>query len=314
MIRFVLRRLAVAIPLVAVVATISFFLIQLVPGSPAAAILGNNATGAQVTALNRQLGLDRPVLTEYLTWLGHAVQGNLGVSYTNGGQSVTSELSQALPPTLSLALLATLITLVLGTVLGTVAAVRGGHTDRAVQWGSSLGMAVPNFWLAALLVFVFAIKISLFPATGYVNLTASPGQWLSHLILPVVALSVANVGQIAFQARAAVRDTLSRDFVRTLHSTGVPRWRILYKHTLRNAAIPVVTVTGLTFIFTLGGVVILEQLFTLPGMGELMLRSVQTHDFSTVQGAVLYFSIVVIVVNLVVDLATAALDPRVRIR
>lgn len=314
MIRFVLRRLAVAIPLVAVVATISFFLIQLVPGSPAAAILGNNATGAQVTALNHQLGLDRPVLTEYLTWLGHAVQGNLGVSYTNGGQSVTSELSQALPPTLSLALLATLITLVLGTVLGTVAAVRGGHTDRAVQWGSSLGMAVPNFWLAALLVFVFAIKISLFPATGYVNLTASPGQWLSHLILPVVALSVANVGQIAFQARAAVRDTLSRDFVRTLHSTGVPRWRILYKHTLRNAAIPVVTVTGLTFIFTLGGVVILEQLFTLPGMGELMLRSVQTHDFSTVQGAVLYFSIVVIVVNLVVDLATAALDPRVRIR
>lgn len=314
MIGFVLRRLAVAIPLVVVVATISFFLIQLVPGSPAAAILGNNATGAQVTALNHQLGLDRPVLTEYFTWLGHAVQGNLGVSYINAGEPVTSELSQALPPTLSLALLATLITLVLGTVLGTAAAVRGGLTDRAVQWGSSLGMAVPNFWLAALLVFVFALKLPLLPATGYVDLTASPGQWLSHLILPVVALSVANIGQIAFQARAAVQDTLSRDFVRTLHSTGVPRWRIIYKHTLRNAAIPVVTVTGLTFIFMLGGVVILEQLFTLPGMGELMLRSVQTHDFSTVQGAVLYFSIVVIVVNLVVDLATAALDPRVRIR
>nr|WP_246324704.1 ABC transporter permease [Petropleomorpha daqingensis] len=312
--RFAARRLAVAVPLLFVVATLSFFLVQLVPGSPAAAILGLNSTKQQVSALEHTLGLDRPVLTQYGDWLGRALRGDLGRSYVNG-QSVSDALGQALPPTLSLALLSTLVTLVLGVVLGMAAAVRGGRTDRTVQWAGSLGMAIPNFWLAALLVFVFALKVSVFPATGYAELsTAGFGPWILHLVLPVIALSVANLGQIAFQARAAVQDALGRDFVRTLHSTGVPRRRILYKHVLRNAATPVATVTGLTFIFTLGGVVVLELIFGLPGMGNLMLRSVQTHDFSIVQAGVLYFSLVVLLVNLVVDLATAALDPRVRVR
>lgn len=314
MLGFTARRLAVAVPLLFVVATLSFFLVQLVPGSPAAAILGLNSTKEQVDALNAQLGLDRPLLTQYGDWLGHAVRGDLGHSYVNG-QSVTAVLGQALPPTLSLALLSTLLTLALGVVLGMAAAVRGGRTDRVVQWIGSLGMAIPNFWLAALLVFVFAIKLSLFPATGYAELTTDGfGAWIEHLVLPVIALSVANLGQIAFQARAAVQDTLSRDFIRTLHSTGVPRRRILFKHVLRNAAIPVVTVTGLTFVFTLGGVVVLELIFGFPGMGNQMLRSVQTHDFSIVQAGVVYFSVAVIAVNLVVDIATAALDPRVRVR
>ncbi len=314
MIHYALRRLAVAIPLVLVVATISFFLVQLVPGSPAGAILGTNATRQQVDALTHQLGLDQPVLTQFGHWIGHAVRGDLGASFVTG-QSVTDTLVQALPPTLSLALLATLLTLVLGTVLGMTAAVRGGRTDRAVQWVCSLGMAIPNFWLAAVLVFLFAIKLAVFPASGYAELTTDGvGPWLMHLILPAIALSLSNLGQIAFQARAAVQEALSRDFVRTLHASGVPRRRILYKHVLRNAASPIVTVAGLTFVFTLGGVVILELIFTLPGMGTLMLRSVQTHDFSVVEGGVLYFSVVVILVNLVVDLIAALLDPRVRVR
>jgi peptide/nickel transport system permease protein len=220
-----------------------------------------------------------------------------------------------LAPTLSLAILSTLFTLLVGLVLGMAAAVRGGRTDKTVQWLGSLGMAIPNFWLAALLVFVFAIQIPLFPATGYAELgTDGLGPWLSHLVLPILALSAVNLGQIAFQARAAFADTLSRDFIRTLQATGVPRRRILFKHLLRNASVPVVTVTGLTFIFTLGGVVVLELIFTLPGMGNLMLQSVQTNDFSVVQGGVLYFSLAVILVNLVVDVATAGLDPRVRVR
>jgi peptide/nickel transport system permease protein len=314
MTRFVLRRLAVAVPLLLIVATISFFLVQLVPGSVAAAILGGNATQEQVDTLQQSLGLDRPVLAQFGSWLGHALQGDLGASYTTG-QSVSEALAQSVAPTLSLAILSTLVTLVLGLVLGMAAAVRGGRTDRLVQWVGSLGMAVPNFWLAALLIFVFAIKLSVFPATGYAELgTEGFGPWLAHLVLPIIALSAVNLGSIAFQARAAFADALSRDYVRTLHATGVPRRRILFKHVLRNAAVPVVTVTGLTFIFTLGGVVVLELIFTLPGMGNLMLRSVQNHDFSVVQGGVLYFSIAVVLVNLLIDVATAALDPRVRVR
>ncbi len=314
MTRFILRRLAVAAPLVLIVATISFFLVQLVPGSPAAAILGPTATQEQVDALEQSLGLDKPAMTQFVEWLGHAAQGDLGRSYLTG-QSVTDALVQSIAPTLSLAVLSTLFTLLLGLVLGMAAAVKGGRTDKAVQWLGSLGMAIPNFWLAALLVFVFAIQLPLFPATGYAELrTDGFGTWLSHLVLPILALSAVNLGQIAFQARAAFTEALSRDFVRTLQATGVPRRRILFRHLLRNASVPVVTVTGLTFIFTLGGVVVLELIFTLPGMGNLMLQSVQTNDFSVVQGGVLYFSLAVILVNLLVDVATAGLDPRVRVR
>ncbi|SDO69618.1 peptide/nickel transport system permease protein [Klenkia soli] len=314
MTRYVLRRLAVAVPLVLVVATISFFLVQLVPGSPAAAILGPTATQDQVDALERSLGLDAPATTQFVDWLTGAAHGDLGRSYVTG-QPVSDALSQALAPTLSLAVLSTLLTLGLGLVMGMAAAVRGGRTDKAVQWVGSLGMAIPNFWLAALLVFVLAIELPLFPATGYAELaTEGLGPWLSHLVLPVLALSAVNLGQIAFQARAAFADALGRDYVRTLQATGTPRRRVLFKHVLRNASVPVVTVTGLTFIFTLGGVVILELIFNLPGLGNLMLRSVQTNDFSVVQGGVLYFSLAVILVNLVVDVATASLDPRVRVR
>jgi len=310
--RFAIRRLAVAIPIIFVVATLSFFLVQLVPGSPAAAILGAGASQEQVAQLEQQLGLDQPVMTQYLTWLGHAVQGNMGESFLTG-QPVSESLAQALPPTLSLAILATLLTTVIGFALGMIAAVKGGTFDKVIQWLCSLGMAIPNFWLAALLVFVFAIQAGIFPSSDYVDFSDSPLLWFEHLVLPVIALTIAALGQITFQARAAVTDVLSREYVRTLQAAGVPRYRILFKHAVRNAAIPVVTVAGLTFVFTLGGIVIIETIFNMPGMGSLMLRSVQTNDFSVVQASVLYFSIVVIIVNLITDLATAWLNPRVRV-
>ena len=312
MLRFAIRRLAVAIPIIFVVATLSFFLVQLVPGSPAAAILGAGASQEQVAQLEQQLGLDQPVMTQYLTWLGHAVQGNMGESFLTG-QPVSESLAQALPPTLSLAILATLLTTVIGFALGMIAAVKGGTFDKVIQWLCSLGMAIPNFWLAALLVFVFAIQAGIFPSSDYVDFSDSPLLWFEHLVLPVIALTIAALGQITFQARAAVTDVLSREYVRTLQAAGVPRYRILFKHAVRNAAIPVVTVAGLTFVFTLGGIVIIETIFNMPGMGSLMLRSVQTNDFSVVQASVLYFSIVVIIVNLITDLATAWLNPRVRV-
>ena len=313
MLGYAVRRLAMAVPVVLVVAILTYFLIQLVGGSPAGAILGPTATQEQITSLDKQLGLDQPVLQRFWTWLSGAVQGDLGQSFLDN-RSVTSKVAAALPPTLSLALVATLLTLVLGLVLGMLAAVRGGRADRIVQWMCNLGMAVPNFWLAAVLILVFALQFGIFPVAGYTDLTASPAEWLWHLVLPAFALSLSSLGQIAFQARAAVRDALTRDFVRTLQATGVPRSRILYKHVLRNAAVPVVTVTGLTFIFTLGGVVVLELIFGMSGMGILMLNSVQGSDYGVVLGIVVVFALMVVIVNLIVDLVIAALDPRVRVR
>lgn len=313
MLGYIARRLATAIPVVVVVATITFFLVQLAGGSPAGAILGANATQDQVDSFERGLGLDRPILVQFGDWLSHAARGDLGNSFIDS-RPVSDRLVQALPPTVSLAIVATLLTVLLGLALGMTAAVRGGRVDALVQWICNLGMAVPNFWLAVVLIYLLALKVPLFPVAGYIDLTANPVDWLLHLVLPAVALSLSQLGQIAFQARAAVNDALSREFVRTLHAAGVPRWRILFKHVLRNAAVPVVTVTGLTFIFTLGGVVVLELIFGMAGMGLLILNSVQGSDYAVVEGAVVVFALLVVTVNLAVDVVTAVLDPRVRNR
>lgn len=313
MLGYVARRLVTAVPVVLVVATFTFFLVQVVGGSPAGAILGPHATQDQVTSLEHQLGVDRPVTTQFVDWLGGAVRGDFGSSFLNG-EPVTDRLVVALPPTLSLALVATLVTVLLGLLLGMVAAVRGGLADRLVQGLCNLGMAVPNFWFAAVLIYLLALKFPVFPVAGYTDLTASPSDWALHLVLPAIALSASQLGQIAFQARAGVLDALSREYVRTLHAAGLPRWRILYRHVLRNSAVPVVTVAGLTFVFTLGGVVVLELIFGMSGMGLLMLNSVQGSDYAVVEGAVVVFALMVVATNLVVDLVTAALDPRVRVR
>lgn len=312
MLRVFLRRLAVAIPTLLVVTIISFLLVQIVPGSPADFILGNTATADQVAQLNSQLGLDQPLIVQYFTWLGGILTGDMGTSYTTN-QPVVDALTTSLPPTLSIALLSTAVSLVLGLMLGMAAAVRGGRVDSAIQTVSNLGLAVPSFWLGAVLVLIFAIELAIFPATGYTNLLDSPVDWALGLVLPVAAVALAALAQIMLQARSSVLDTLSRDFVRVLQAAGVPRRSILYRHVLRNAAIPVATVTGLTFIFTLSGVVVIETVFNIAGMGTLTVASVKSHDLPTLQGAVVYFGVVVIVVNLVVDLIVAKLDPRARV-
>jgi peptide/nickel transport system permease protein len=313
MTRVIARRLLIAIPTVFVVCTFTFLLVQLVPGNPADYILGKSATPASIQHLDAQLGLNKPVLAQYLSWLGGVLHGNFGTSYITG-QTVSQALTSALSPTLSLALLATIVTIVLGQALGTIAAVRGGRLDSVVQALSGLGMAIPNFWLAALLVVAFSLEIKLFPSTGYTALGASPSQWLIGLVLPVTAIALAGLAQIVLQARSSVLDVLSKDFVRTLQAAGIPRRRILYKHVLRNSAIPVTTVAGLSFVFLLGGVVVIETIFNIPGMGSLMINSVNRHDLPVLQGAVIYFALIVVVVNLAVDLLTAWLDPRVRAR
>lgn len=314
MLRYVAGRLLLAIPTVVIVLSLTFFLVHLVPGSPANFILGQDATPEQIHAVDRQLGLDRPLATQYTSWFGKVLHGDLGTSYVSG-QSVTTALSHALPATLSLALLALAVSLVLGVVLGMWAAVRGGgKVDSAVRSFAGVGLAVPPFWLAALLIWLFALELPLFPATGYVPLTQSPEDWILSLALPTATLAIGQLAQIYLQARFSVQEVLGRDFVRTLQAVGLPRHKILFKHVLRNAAIPVVSVAGTSFIFLLSGVVVVEAIFSTNGLGSLMLSSVQAHDLPVVQGIVLYFTALVLIVNTAVDLIVAWLDPRVRTR
>jgi peptide/nickel transport system permease protein len=312
MLMVIVRRLVIAVPTVFAVATFTFLLLQLVPGSPADYILGGQATRAQVDQINAELGLNRPVFVQYLHSIGNLLRGNFGKSYTTG-QSVRSELAVSLPPTFALAILATLVALVVGLALGTIAAVRGGRLDAAIQTFSSLGLAIPNFWLAAILVIAFSLKLTIFPATGFTPLNVSPEKWIVGLVLPVVAVAAAGLAQIVLQARASVLDVLSRDFVRTLQAAGLSRTRILFRHVLRNAAIPVTTLAGLGFVYTLSGVVVVETIFNIPGIGTLMINAVNRHDLPTLQGAVIYFSLIVVVVNFAVDLITSWLDPRLHV-
>ncbi|WP_030620781.1 ABC transporter permease [Streptomyces fulvoviolaceus] len=311
MLRLCLRRLASVVPIMAIVATLTFLLIQLVPGDPASFLLGTGATPEQVADLQATLGLDRPALVQYGDWLGGLFRGDLGVSLVST-QTVAESLSSALPVTVSVAVLSTVFTVLVGVTLGTVAAVRGGVVDRAVMWTASIGMAIPSFWLAGMLVFAFAIRLPVLPATGYVDFAASPGEWLSHLVLPMIAVGLAGVGPVAFQTRAGVIDQLSRDYVRTLAANGLSRRRIVCRHVLRNASGPVVTVASLGFVFALGGVMVIEAIFNLPGVGTLMLSSIRQHDLPVVQGAVLAFSLIIVAVNLLTDVVAATLNPRIR--
>ncbi len=311
MTRALLARVGVAIAILFVVVTLTFFLAHLIPGDPARTILGNGATQQQVSALRRQLGLDEPLWTQYLKSLDGLVHGNLGKSIITG-QPVSQALGNSVPITLSLTLLGTAFVLVVGVTAGILSAVRGGLTDKAVQGTAGVAMAVPNYWLAAFLVTIFSITIPLLPATGYTDLGVSPEEWARGLILPVISIGLAGAAAIARQTRGALIDTFTRDYVRTLRSLGTPTHVIVLKHGLRNASIPVVTSIGLQFIAILGGAVIIEQGFALPGIGQLTLNAVTQHDIPMIQGAVIFMAVVVLAVNILTDVVYVVLNPKLR--
>jgi peptide/nickel transport system permease protein len=307
------RRLAWALPLLLVVSAVSFVLISLVPGDPARAILGPNASQAQYLLLHRQLGLDQPLYLQYYDWLRNAVHGDLGISLFTG-EPVTTILNQRLWVSLTLIVAALLVAGVAGVALGTVSAVRGGRLGRAVDAVAMLGLAVPSFWLALLLIAVFAVAVPLFPATGWVPFSASPSGWLHALVLPVATLAFSALTIIVVQTRDAMLDVLSRDFIQVLRANGFPPRSILLRHALRNAAIPVVTVLGIIFIGLLTATVLVETVFALPGLGSQAVEAATQHDVPVLQGEVLYFTAIVVVVNLLTDVAYGLLDPRVRVR
>jgi peptide/nickel transport system permease protein len=302
-----------AVPLLFIVSALTFVLVSLTPGNAAQEILGTSATPAEYAAFNRALGLNLPLYTQYWNWLRHALTGNLGQSIFTG-QPVTQAIGQRIPVTLSLLIGALLVSVVIGVGLGVFSALRGGAVGRAVDVLALIGFSLPAFWVGAELIVIFAVWLNWFPATGYVPISDSPVGWLRSLILPVVALSLYGIASLAKQTREAMLDVLASEYIRMARANGLSSRAIVFRHALRNASIRVITVIGLVAVGLLGGTVLAENVFALPGLGSLMVNAGSQHDLPVVAGLVVCFTVVVVAINLLVDLAYLWLNPRVRLR
>lgn len=312
MLSFIIRRVVSGVVLVAVISAVAFLLLYAGGGDIARRILGENATAETVAKKTEELGLNRPLLTQYTDWLMSAVSGNLGRSWFTG-ELVSVSVANRLAVTLSLVIGATLISAIIAIVLGVLAARRGGAIDGTVQFLSLVGFAVPGFLIALILVSIFAVNLHWFKATGYVPIATSFSGWIASVTLPIIALSIGAIASVAVQVRGSVIDATSRDYVRTLRARGLSERSVIYKHVLRNAGGPALAVLALQFVGLLGGAVVVEQIFSIPGMGQLSVRSTSLGDIPVVMGLVITFAILVVVVNLLIDLAQAALNPKVRL-
>ncbi|GAA1355977.1 ABC transporter permease [Saccharothrix algeriensis] len=310
MLRLVGGRLLWSVPLLVVLSALTFLLAWLTPGDAARVVLGTNTDPAAYAQVRSQLGLDRSLPEQYGAWLAGAVRGDLGRSLFTG-EPVSAIVDSRLAVSLSLLVLSALVIAVVGVALGLSGALRGGVPGRLLDGLSVVAMSVPTPWLGLVLVLVFAVELAWFPVTGYVPVAQSPGGWALALALPVVCLAAGGVAVIAKQVRGAVVEVLGRPFIRALRANGLPARRIIGRHVARNAALPVVSVFGVVLIGLLGGSVVVEQLFALPGLGQLAVTAAAQHDLPVLQGVVLCFTVLVVVVNLLVDLVTGWLDPRV---
>lgn len=305
-----IRRTLAAVPLLLVVSSFNFLLLSLTPGDAARQILGPQGTPDQYDELRQQLGLDLPLHEQYWRWLSHATSGDFGNSIINGAP-VLDSITSRLPVTLALIAGSLLVSIVVGVSLGVFSAVRGGLIGRAVDALALLSWALPVFWVGSVLVVVFAIKLEWLPALGYVPFTDSPRDWARSLVLPVAALSLGSVAAVMKQTREAMLDVLGSEYIRMAAANGISRSSLIYRHALKNAAMPVVTVLGIQTVGLLGGAVLIENVFSVPGLGSLVVSSSLAHDIPTVQAVAVIFTLVVIVVNLSVDLAYGLLNPRV---
>ena len=312
MVSFILRRLISGVVVLFVVSTLTFFLLYFSATSVARNILGDTATQEQVHLKEVELGLDQPLISRYFDWLRSVLGGDFGVSWFSS-QPVVESILGRLPTTLSIVLVTIVIAAVLATLLGVAAAVRRGWVDRVLQIVSIGASAIPQFVVAIILVTVFAIGLRVLPATGYVPLGDSFSGWAASIALPIIALAIGTVASTAQQVRSAVINVLSRDYVRTLRSRGLLPREILFRHVLRGAAPAGLTVLSLQFIGMLGGVVVIEQIFALPGLGFLALQSTTQGDMPVLMGVVVYIVVIVVVVNLLVDLAVGWLNPKARV-
>lgn len=310
--RMIIRRLGGSLLVLWLVSILTFLLVQLIPGDPAEVIAGENATVAEVARIRTELGLDKPVLEQYFNWFTGVLHGDLGHSLSTN-RSVVSTIAEAAPATLVITTMALLVAVVIGVSAGVAAGLtQGSWVDRAVSTLATLGIAMPSFWLAMVLVSLFALTNPWLPATGYVDIREGFGVWLSHVVLPATALGLATAAELARHTRGCVADVLTRPYIRTARARGASGAWLVRKHILRNSAIPVVTVLGLQAGRLFGGVIVVEAVFGISGLGSLAINSVLQRNYPMIQGYVLLSAVIVVLINLIVDLAYGWINPKVR--
>ena len=312
MLRLIANRILQAAPVIVVVSILAFLLINLLPGDPAVVIAGDQASPEAIAAVRHNLGLDKPLIEQLGIWFLHLLQGNFGASLMLN-QSVVSAMGERLPVTLSLALLSIAITLPIGIFAGALAAYyRQTWIDSTVMTLALLGVSAPAFWVAILSIILFSVTLRWFPTGGYTPFMQDPVLWLRSLVLPAVMLSLFQIGFLARMTRSAMLDVLSQDYVRTARAKGLGEWKTVSKHAFRNALILIVTAIGILLSTAIGGSVVIEQVFALPGVGRLVVQGILARDYPLVQGVMLIYGFAFVLINLAVDLIYTFADPRVR--
>ena len=312
MLAFIARRALATIPVMAVVAIFVFLLLHLGPGDPATIIAGDYASPADIERIRERLGLDDPLYIQFANWIGRLAQGDLGVSIFSN-LPVSTLIAQRIEPTLALSIFTLIIAITVAVPLGVVAAWRSGSwIDRGVMGFAVAGFSTPVFVLAYLLIYGLSLKLKIFPLQGYVSIADGLWPFLHRLILPSVTLSVIFIALFARITRASMLDVLGEDYIRTAHAKGLPEHVVLMRHGLRNAAVPIITVIGTGFALLVGGVVVTESVYNIPGLGRLTVDAVLRRDYPVIQGIILVFSGLYVLVNLIVDVLYTVFDPRIR--
>jgi peptide/nickel transport system permease protein len=313
MLRFVVRRLLIAVPVLLLVSLMSFAVIWLVPGDPAAVFLDASATPEQLAQVRHRLGLDEPFYLQMIAWYGRILHGDLGQSILLN-RGVAAAIVERLPVTLSLTGLSLVFATLMGVVAGLLAAMRhSSWTDQSIMVLALVGLSVPEFWFGLMMIFAFAVRLHWFPAGDFVPITQSFVGWWRSMAMPAFTLAAVQMGFIARMTRSAMLEVLGQDFIRTADSKGLPWSVVVTRHGLPNALVPILTVIGIVTGGLLGGAVVVEQVFSLPGVGRLVIGAVLSRDFPVIQGTLLFVAVIYLVINLVVDVLYAVVDPRVRL-
>ena len=308
---YILRRIVATIPVMLVVAVLVFLMLRLTPGDPAAVIAGDNANAEQIAAIRTRLGLDQPIVVQFFIWFGQILRGDFGESFFFK-KTVAELIASRLEPTLALSLSTILIAVAVAVPLGVLAAYKQGTLiDRIVMGFSVLGFSVPVFVIGYSLIYLFAIQLNWFPVQGYQRLADGLGGFLARLVLPSLTLSVIYIALIARMTRTSVLDVMGEDYIRTARAKGQVERKVLFNHALRNAAVPIVTVIGFGVALLIGGVVVTESVYTIPGLGRLTVDAVLARDYPTIQAVILLFSLSYVLINLLVDVTYTFFDPRI---
>lgn len=312
MTNYILKRILALIPIMFIVGLFVFFIIHLIPGNPAAMMLGPEATPEEIDAFSRIMGLDRPIPIQFVEWISNVVRGDFGTSLFFQGQPVTRVVFEHFKVTLTLTFLGIILAIIFGIITGVIAAINHNNLlDRTIMVITSAGVSIPNFWLGLMLVLFFSIRLSILPPAGFKPLSAGIGESLRYLILPAITLAFGQTSLIARMTRSNMLEVLRSDYVRTAKAKGLSELMVNYKHALKNVLIPVITIIGLSFANLMGGAVVTEQIFNIPGVGRLLIKSVFTRDYPVIEGIVLYIAAMWVIINLVTDVLYVIIDPRI---